>query len=69
MLVKPDAYSEVYENLKQELHNSSDKQVLIFVATDSCDSVCAVKVLQVPLHIDPGGLWLSVCPVTNQVGL
>lgn len=49
MLVGPDQYEEVYLGLREELHASEQKKVLVFVATDSCDSVCAVKTLQVML--------------------
>lgn len=49
MLVGPEDYQDVYDVLKSDVHTSEDKSVLIFVATDSCDSVCAVKVLQVHL--------------------
>ena len=47
MLVGPEHYQQVYESLREDLHDSEEKKVLIFAATDSCDSVCALKVLQV----------------------
>lgn len=47
MLVVPEAYAQVYQAIQDDIHNSEEKHVTIFVATDSCDSVCAVKVLQV----------------------
>ena len=47
MLVGPDLYEKVYSNLREEVQTSEQKKVLVFVATDTCDSVCAVKTLQV----------------------
>ena len=47
MLVVPEEYANVYRAIQEDIHNSEEKHVTIFVATDSCDSVCAVKVLQV----------------------
>ena len=47
MLVPPESYVSVYESIKEDFYHSQEKKVLIFVATDSCDSVCATKTLQV----------------------
>ena len=49
MLVGPDQYVEVYNSIKDEFYSSVEKKVSVFVATDSCDSVCATKTLQVCL--------------------
>ena len=49
MLVGPDQYVDVYKSIKEELYSSQEKKVSVFVATDSCDSVCATKTLQVSL--------------------
>ncbi|KAL3155459.1 hypothetical protein ABBQ38_011015 [Trebouxia sp. C0009 RCD-2024] len=46
MLVGPDQYVDVYKSIKEELYSSQEKKVSVFVATDSCDSVCATKTLQ-----------------------
>ena len=47
MLVPPEQYVQVYDSIKDDFYNSQERKVLIFVATDSCDSVCATKTLQV----------------------
>ena len=47
MLVGPDDYVKVYKSIKDEFYSSQERKVLVFVATDSCDSVCATKTLQV----------------------
>lgn len=51
MLIDPDQYVDVYKSIKEELYASQEKKVLVFAATDSCDSVCATKTLQVPLAL------------------
>ncbi len=52
MLVPPEGYVQVYDSIKQDFYQSQERKVLVFVATDSCDSVCATKTLQV-LTISP----------------
>ncbi len=52
MLVPPEGYVQVYESIKQDFYQSQERKVLVFVATDSCDSVCATKTLQV-LTVSP----------------
>jgi len=47
MLVPPEGYVQVYDSIKQDFYQSQERKVLVFVATDSCDSVCATKTLQV----------------------
>lgn len=51
MLIDPDQYVDVYKSIKEELYASQEKKVLVFAATDSCDSVCATKTLQVALAL------------------
>ena len=47
MLIGPDQYVTVYQSIKEEFYSSQERKALVFVATDSCDSVCATKTLQV----------------------
>ncbi len=47
MLVPPEGYVQVYDSIKADFYQSQERKVLVFVATDSCDSVCATKTLQV----------------------
>lgn len=49
MLIGPEQYVDVYKSIKEDLYASQERKVLVFVATDSCDSVCATKTLQVAL--------------------
>lgn len=47
MLKEPQEYESVFQELKADLQNSEEKNVLVFVSTAECDSVCAVRILQV----------------------
>lgn len=52
MLVVPEQYQQVYDSIKADFYNSQERKVLVFVAIDSCDSVCATKTLQSIFHRD-----------------
>ncbi len=47
MLREPQEYEAVFQELKADLQNSEEKNVLVFASTAECDSVCAVRILQV----------------------
>lgn len=47
MLREPHEYEALFQQVKADLQNSEEKKVLIFVSTTECDSVCAVRILQV----------------------
>ena len=49
MLNGPDDFREVWEAIKHEMASSEEQKVTIFVSTQDCDSVCAVRMLQVCL--------------------
>lgn len=51
MLKEPHEYEALFQQVKADLQNSEEKKVLIFVSTSECDSVCAVRILQVRLHV------------------
>lgn len=50
MLTEPNEYGALFQQIKADLQNSEEKKVLIFVSTSECDSVCAVRVLQVGMQ-------------------
>jgi hypothetical protein len=56
MLKQPDEYEALFQEVKADLQSSDEKKVLIFVSTADCDSVCAVRLLQV----------LFSCPLTTH---
>ncbi|DBB00209.1 hypothetical protein WJX77_012186 [Trebouxia sp. C0004] len=62
MLVPPEGYVQVYDSIKQDFYQSQERRVLVFVATDSCDSVCATKTLQTIFHRD--SVQFSLYPVS-----
>ena len=47
MLREPQEYEALFQELKADLQNSEEKNVLVFASTAECDSVCAVRILQV----------------------
>lgn len=51
MLKEPHEYEALFQEVKADLQNSEEKKVLIFVSTSECDSVCAVRILQVRLQL------------------
>ena len=47
MLISPLDFVQLYDTIKQETFDSAERKVTIFVSTSECDSVCAVRLLQV----------------------
>ena len=47
MLVEPAGYEALFQELRADLQATDEKKILIFVSTAECDSVCAVRTLQV----------------------
>ncbi len=47
MLKEPHEYEALFQEVKGDLQSSDEKKLLIFVSTATCDSVCAVRLLQV----------------------
>ncbi|CAL8469810.1 g9352 [Coccomyxa elongata] len=63
MLTEPNEYGALFQQIKADLQNSEEKKVLIFVSTSECDSVCAVRVLQ--LLLMNNGVHFSTFPVAS----
>ncbi|EIE25746.1 CDC45-like protein [Coccomyxa subellipsoidea C-169] len=63
MLKEPHEYEALFQEVKADLQNSEEKKVLIFVSTSECDSVCAVRILQ--LLLMNNGIHFSTFPVSN----
>jgi hypothetical protein len=51
MLVEPQGYQALFQELRADLQSTDEKKVLVFVSTAECDSVCAARILQV---------WISI---------
>ena len=48
MKVKPELYDKMWNDVvQQDLADSEDKKLFVFVSTAEADSVCAVHILQV----------------------
>ncbi|KAK9808923.1 hypothetical protein WJX72_006468 [[Myrmecia] bisecta] len=50
MIVGPDRFVDVFDAIEADKSNSTEKKVDIFVAATSCDSVCALRILQALLQ-------------------
>lgn len=49
MLTGPEDFRELWEAIKHEMACSEEQKVTIFVSTQDCDSVCAIRIMQVTL--------------------
>ena len=49
MLTGPEDFRELWEAIKHEMACSEEQKVTIFVSTQDCDSVCAIRMLQARL--------------------
>ena len=47
MLIGPQSYEHTFRDIQQSLQSSDEKNVIICASTAECDSVCAVRILQV----------------------
>lgn len=47
MILLPSQWHDLYSGIREDTHNSSEKKISIFVSGSDCDSICALKVLQV----------------------
>lgn len=47
MILLPSQWHDLYSGIREDMHNSSEKKISIFVAGTDCDAICALKVLQV----------------------
>jgi hypothetical protein len=47
MILLPGQWHDFYTGVKEDKHTTSEKRVSIFCCGTDCDSLCALKVLQV----------------------
>ncbi len=49
MIVDLKEFIALYEQLKDDKRNTSEKNILIFVSAENCDALCAARILAVSL--------------------
>ena len=60
MLVPPERFVDLYENIKGDTYVSDERKVRIFVSTAQADSVCALRVLTVRMQLSTF-IWFTCC--------
>jgi hypothetical protein len=49
MIVSPKDFLGVYQSIKVEMNSNKERKLVVYASREECDSVCAVKILQVSL--------------------
>ncbi|KAK9862005.1 hypothetical protein WJX84_004878 [Apatococcus fuscideae] len=62
-VIGPEAWSDLFENIKSDCYASRERKVLVFVPATNADSVAAIRILEVVLRAIH--LPYSVYPVTR----